>query len=65
VGGIQLLATIKNGLKFFQGKDLMRINIIAEEELTHKVLVGLKNNFAMSGLERLLDVLLNKHMLST
>ena len=25
VGGIQLLATIKNELKFFQGKKLMRI----------------------------------------
>jgi hypothetical protein len=36
------------------------ITIIAEEELTHKVLVGLKNNSAMSGLGRLLDVLLDK-----
>ena len=38
----------------------MRITIIAEEELTHKVLAGLKNNFAMSSLGSLLDVLLNK-----
>ena len=38
----------------------MRISIIAEEELTHKVLAGLKNNFAMSGLGRSLDVLLDK-----
>jgi hypothetical protein len=58
VRGIQLLATIKNGFKFFQGKELMRISIIAEEELTHKVLAGLKNNFVVSGLGRSLDVLL-------
>jgi hypothetical protein len=60
VGGIPLLATIKNGLKFFQRKELMRISIIAEEELTHKVLAGLKNNFSLSGLVRSLDVLLDK-----
>jgi hypothetical protein len=60
VGGIQLLATIKNGFKFLQGKGFMRNNIIAEEELTHKILACLKNNFAMSGLGRSLDVLLEK-----
>jgi hypothetical protein len=60
VGEIQLLATLKNGFKFFQGKELMRISIIAEEEFTHKVLAGLKNNFSMSGLGRSLDVLLDK-----
>jgi hypothetical protein len=38
----------------------MRISIIAEEELTHKVFAGLKNNFAMSGLGRSPDVLLDK-----
>jgi hypothetical protein len=38
----------------------MRINIIAEEELTHKVFAGLKNNFAVSGLWRSFDVLLDK-----
>jgi hypothetical protein len=37
----------------------MRITIIAEEELTHKVLAGFKFFFAMSGLGRLLHVLLN------
>jgi hypothetical protein len=58
VRGIQLLATIKNGFRFFQGKELMRNNIIAEEELTNKVLAGLKNNFAVSGLGRSVDVLL-------
>jgi hypothetical protein len=57
---IQLLATIKNGFKFFQKKELMRNSIIAEEELTHKVLAGLKNNFAVSGLGRSLDVLLQE-----
>ena len=36
------------------------ITIIAEEELTHKVFAGLKNNFAMSGLGRSLDILLNE-----
>ena len=41
MGGIQLFATIKSGLRFFQKKKLMRITIIAEEVLTHKVLVGL------------------------
>ena len=51
---------IKNKLKFFQGKEFMRISIIAEEELTQKVLVGLKNNFIVSGLGRLLDVLLDE-----
>jgi hypothetical protein len=56
---MQLLATIKNSLKFFQPKELMRITIIAEENLTHKVLAGLKNNFAMSGFGRLLHVLLD------
>jgi hypothetical protein len=60
VGGIQLLATIKNGFKFFQEKELMRISIIAEEELIHKVLAGLKNNFVVNGLGRSLDVLLDK-----
>jgi hypothetical protein len=60
VGGIQLLAMIKNGFKFLQGKELMRISIIGEEELTHKVLAGLKNNFVVSGLGRSLDVLLDK-----
>ena len=38
----------------------MRITIIAEEELTHKVLAGFKNDFAMSGLGRSLDVLLDE-----
>ena len=38
----------------------MRISIIAEEKLTHKVLAGLKNNFAVSGLERSLNVLIDK-----
>jgi hypothetical protein len=38
----------------------MRNNIIAEEELTHKILACLKNNFAVSGLGRSLDVLLEK-----
>lgn len=60
MGGIQLLATIKNGFKFFQRKMLMRNTVIAEEELTHKVFAGLKNNFAVSGLRRPLDVLLDK-----
>jgi hypothetical protein len=45
---MQPLATIRNGLKFFQRKELMRITIIAKEEFTHKVIVGLKNNFAVS-----------------
>jgi len=58
--GIQLLATIKIGFKFFQGKGFMRNSIIAEEELTHKILACLKNNFAVSGLGRSLDVLLEK-----
>jgi hypothetical protein len=60
VGGVQILATIKNRLKFIQGKEFMRIGIIAEEDLTQKVLAGLKNNFAVSGLGRSLDVLLDK-----
>jgi hypothetical protein len=38
----------------------MRNIIIAEEELTHKVLDGLKNNFVVSGLGHSLDVLLKK-----
>ena len=38
----------------------MRFNIIAEDELTHNVLACLNNNFAMSGLGRSLDVLLDK-----
>jgi hypothetical protein len=38
----------------------MRNSIIAEEELTHKVFAGLKNNFAVSGLGRTLDVLLQE-----
>jgi len=60
VRGIQLLVTIKKGFKFFQGKGLMRNSIIAEEELTHKVLAGLKNNFAVSGLGRSLYVFLQE-----
>jgi hypothetical protein len=60
VRGIQLLATIKKRFKFFQGKELTRNSIIAEEELTHKVLAGLKNNFAVSGLGRSVDVLLQE-----
>ena len=38
----------------------MRNSIIAEEELTHKVLAGLKNNFAVSGLGRSLYVFLQE-----
>ena len=38
----------------------MRITIIAEEELTYKVLAGFKDDFAISGLGRSLDVLLNE-----
>jgi hypothetical protein len=56
---MQLLALIKNGLKFFQRKELMRIFMIAEEELTHEVLAGLNNNFSMSGLGRSFHVLLD------
>jgi hypothetical protein len=59
VGGIQLLATIKYRLKFFQQKQLMRITIIAEEELTHNVLARIKNNFSVSGLGRSFHVLLD------
>ena len=62
MGGIQVLATIKNGFKFFQGKELMRISIIAEEEFSHNVFVGLKNNFPVNGLGRSLDVLLDKRV---
>jgi hypothetical protein len=57
VGGIQLFAPIKIGLKFFQQKKLMRTTIIAEEELAHKVLSSFKDNFSMSGSGRSLDVL--------
>ena len=38
----------------------MRISVIAEEELTHKVFGGLKNNFAVSGLGSALDDFLEK-----
>ena len=38
----------------------MMATIIAEKELTHKVFVGFKNYFPMSGLGRLLDVLLDE-----
>ena len=38
----------------------MRITFIAEDELTDKVLAGLKNNFAICSLGRSLDVLLDK-----
>jgi hypothetical protein len=37
---------------------LMGITIIAEEELTHKVLADFEDDFAMNCLGRLLDVLL-------
>ena len=60
VGGIQLFATFKNGLKFFHRKKLMRSTITAEEELTYKVLAGFKDDFAMSGMGRSLDVLLEE-----
>jgi hypothetical protein len=60
VGEIQLLGTIKNGLKIFQGKELMRINIIAEEDLTNKIIAGIEDNFSISGLGCLLDVLLQE-----
>jgi hypothetical protein len=60
VGEVQLLARIKNGLNFFQRKKLMRLTIIAEEELTHKILAGFEDNFAMSCLGRSLDVLLQE-----
>ena len=33
--------------------------MIAEDELTHKVLASLNNDFSMSGLGRSLDVLVN------
>ena len=38
----------------------MRITIIAEEDLTHKVLAGFKNNFTISGLGSLLDVIIDE-----
>ena len=38
----------------------MRITIIAEEELTHKVLAGFWKDFVVSGLGRLLNVLLDE-----
>jgi hypothetical protein len=38
----------------------MRITIIAEEELTHKILAGFEDDFAMSGLGRSLDVFLQE-----
>jgi hypothetical protein len=59
VGRMQLLAMIKNGFKFFHGKELMKNTIIAEEELTNKVLAGLKSNFVVSGLGRSFHVLLD------
>ena len=59
MGGIQLFATIKNGFKYFQKRKLMRIIVIAEEDLTHKVLAAFWDDFVMSGLGRSLDVLLN------
>jgi hypothetical protein len=46
-------------LKFFQCKKL-RITIITEGELTYKVFAGFKNKFSISGLGRLLDVLLDE-----
>ena len=38
----------------------MRITIIAEEDLAHKVLVGFQKDFAMSGLRRSLNMLLDE-----
>jgi hypothetical protein len=38
----------------------MRITIIAEEELTHKILAGFEDDFTMSGLGHSLDVLLQE-----
>lgn len=38
----------------------MRITIIAEEELTNKILACFEDDFAMSGLGRSLDVLLQE-----
>jgi hypothetical protein len=36
----------------------MRITIVSKEELTNKIFAGFKDDFAMSGLGRSLDVLL-------
>lgn len=63
VGENQLLAMIKNGFKFFQRKKLLRFIIILEE-LIQKVLAGFKNDYAMSGLKCLLNVLLDEVWLS-
>jgi hypothetical protein len=60
VEGIQLLAPIKNGLKFFQREILMRITIITEEEITHKGLAGFKGDYTMTGLGRSLYVFLDE-----
>ncbi len=60
VGGIQIFAMFKNGLKFFHRKKLMRSTFTAEEELTNKVLAGFEDDFAMSGLGRTLHVLLEE-----
>ena len=38
----------------------MRIIIIVEEELTHEVFVGFKDDFALNGLGHSLDVLLDE-----
>ena len=59
-GEFNSLQQKKNGLKFIQQKKLMRITIVAEEELTHQIFAGFKNIFAMSGLGSVLDVLLDE-----
>ena len=60
VGGIQIFAMFKNGLKFIHRQKMTRSTITAEEELTHKVFAGFEDDFAMSGLGRTLHVLLEE-----
>ena len=60
VGGIQIFAMFKHGLKFIHRKKMMRSTITTEEELTHKVFAGFEDDFAMSGMWRSLDVVLDE-----
>ena len=57
---MQLLARIKKRVEVLLMNKVDEDHYRCEEALTHKVFSGFKNNFSMSGLGSLLDVLLDE-----
>jgi hypothetical protein len=60
VRGIQLSTTLKHRFKLFQGEQTLCVIIARKKEITHNVIAGFKDDLAVSGLRRTVNVLLEK-----